>query len=214
MKYKKENSLKVLQLRMDELFSLECALNIPSFINKRSHDRNRVVTSCKRRCAKALKLYSNFLFKCVTFIFWLTRSMSVYLSSSYPRTRRRETGSAEEDPARAAAHLAVISLLNRSLIGALQRLITLTNSLLPTERPRKVSAWLRPTWLLSDDWVSGSFHRDTDTPTVCIDDCLYLHLSWFLHYLCSFPIKLLHILVYILVFLFLYDGGFGLLTKQ
>lgn len=74
-----------------------------------------------------------------------------------------------EGPARAVTQLAVISLLNCSLIGPLQRLITLTNGSLPTAGYTEVSGWLRPAWLLSYHWVSNSSvetHADV-METVC-----------------------------------------------
>lgn len=47
-----------------------------------------------------------------------------------------------DTPARAVTHLAVVSLLNCSLIGPLQRLITLTNGSLPTARlQRCLAGW-------------------------------------------------------------------------
>lgn len=63
-------------------------------------------------------------------------TLLVFLSSQCTKA----TTHLAEGPARAVQHLAAISLLNCSLIGPLLRLITLTNSSLPTERPSSV--WL------------------------------------------------------------------------
>lgn len=62
-------------------------------------------------------------------------SLLVVLSSPYTKATTQPAAG----PTRAVMHLAVISLLNCSLIGPLQRLITLTNGSLPTARPQ---GWL------------------------------------------------------------------------
>lgn len=77
---------------------------------------------------------SAFVKKNVTFHLLTDRaklSLACFLSSPYMKA----TTQSAEGPARAVTHLAVVSLLNCSLIGPLQRLITLTNGSLPTHRP-------------------------------------------------------------------------------
>lgn len=65
-------------------------------------------------------------------IFWPTQpSLTCYCLSS---PDMKVTTQSAEGAAHAVTHLAVISPLNCSLIGPLQRLITLTNGLLPTAR--------------------------------------------------------------------------------
>lgn len=78
-----------------------------------------------------IKVVAQLLLKYVTFHLMADTAevvLLVFLSSWCTKA----TVCLAEGPARAVGHLAAISLLNRSLIGSLLRLITSTNSLLPT----------------------------------------------------------------------------------
>lgn len=78
-----------------------------------------------------------------------------------------------ESPAHAVRHMAVISLLNCSLIGPLQRLITLTNGSFPTVRPpRCLTGWAQ---LLS--WHRVSFTVAPLTPTPWCRQIVKIHIG-------------------------------------
>lgn len=117
--------------------------------SKSMNDDNNVHKSCTLK--SKIKVVAALCKTMSLFILWLKLSLLVLLSPYM-----KATAQSAESPACASAHLAVISPLNCSLIGPLQRLITLTDGSLPTVRPQRCLAVLSSAWLLSCHWVSFS----------------------------------------------------------